>query len=540
MGRYFGTNGIRGILGQDGFTLKFLCSMTMAIGTHIMTKMNADIHNKQGDARNDMLVGYDGRSTGPLICNAVSAALGYAGIDCMVAGMVSTPCIEYEVKHRHAGGIMITASHNPPQYNGIKVVAADGIEISRKDESAIEDMYDAMRPPAGRMPARPKRWGSISSYSHTDNMLYVPGIVSQVDSAAISKAGLSVAIDPGNGVQGTYAMQLCRDLGCKHVMINDTIDGQFSGRGPEPTPENLQGLSHLVQKRGADVGVAFDGDGDRSMFCDEQGRIIAGDRSALILVRHVLGKSIGDNDHDDTAATVSKDIRHNVPQNSAQKEIISIATCLNSSSAAEKVAADLGASVTRTKIGSVEVSQCMRETGALVGYEENGGFMYGRHNAVRDGCMTLALMLEALAYAKNTLQTGELSCGIAALSHLAESLPQTYTAKTKVRCADPGPVLEHMSQVLDVSDDRDGLKVVLGKTGTSSSSSSSSSSTSSSTSSGPSENKNDESQRWVLIRPSGTEPALRIYAEAPTQQEADSTAKEYARMLLACDGVTIY
>lgn len=474
MGTYFGTNGIRGIPGRGFFTLDFACIAAAAIGAHLL----ASARGGEGGGTT-VLVGYDGRSTGPLICSAVSAALSYAGIDCAVAGMLSTPCLEYEVrkKPQYAGGIMITASHNPPEYNGLKAVASDGIEVSRQDELRIEDMITS----GGVRAAGNERWGAISSAREFD---YVSDVASRVDKQAISARGLRVVIDSGNGAQGPFAAELCGMLGCRYTVINQDVDGRFPGRGPEPTPENLSQLSREVVRSGADLGVAFDGDGDRSIFCDEAGGVVIGDRSALILARHILGGSRGS----------------------------SIATCLNSSSSAEKVAAEFGSDVIRTRIGSVEVSQCMRETGALIGYEENGGFMYGAHNAVRDGCMTLALMLDALASSEITL------------SQHAGRLPPSYTAKTKVRCAEnvggggrsagstARSVMERLRDELDVSDDSDGLKVLL----------------------------SDAGDRWVLVRPSGTEPALRVYAEAPTQGEADGIVAEYAKMLLGMDGVSPY
>ncbi len=459
MGRYFGTNGIRGIPGRGFFTLDFVCGMASAIGRHMVGRHGTG----------PVLVGHDGRSTGPLLYNAILAALSHTGLDCVMAGMIPTPCLEYEAKARRcAGGIMITASHNPPQYNGMKAVAPNGIEISREDELHAEELYGA-GPPAV---ARNRAWGSISRMQGP--VQYIPGVASQVDRASISARGLRVVLDPGNGVQGPYAADLCKMLGCRYTMINDAIDGRFPGRGPEPTPENLSQLSSAVRRAGADLGVAFDGDGDRSIFCDENGSVIIGDRSALVLVRHVLQRNRG----------------------------AGVATCLNSSSAAEKVSEALGSKVVRTKVGSVEVSQCMARTGALVGYEENGGFMYGRHNPVRDGCMTLALMLEALSRSEMTL------------SEHAKTLPPAYTAKTKVGCAARmvSSVMSRLREALDVSDDRDGLKVSLP----------------------------GEGVRWVLVRPSGTEPALRIYAEAPTQNEADLIVGRYARMLLEMDGVFAY
>lgn len=453
MGKYFGTNGIRGILNQGFFTLSFIHDMTTAIGRHMGTQR-------------PILVGYDGRSTGQIICNAVISALIYVGANCIVSGMVPTPCLEYEVKKmRYAGGIMITASHNPPAYNGIKVVAADGAELSRSDELSIESTYER-----STTEGQSTRWGTVKQMSKPFH--YVPDIAGRVDGSMISSERLKVILDPGNGVQGPHSTELCSTLGCQTVTINGEIDGNFPGRGPEPTPSNLAELSAAVVENGADLGIAFDGDGDRSIFCDEKGNIVTGDRSALILMRHILKSNSG----------------------------AKVVTCLNSSSSVERMASEYDSEVVRTKIGSVEVSQGMRDVGALVGFEENGGFMYGRHNNVRDGCMTLALMLETLAKTKMTL------------SEISKSLPPSFTTKEKVGCASgmAPMIMSRLRETLTISDDRDGLKVDL----------------------------SDSGDKWVLIRPSGTEPALRVYAEAPTPEEADNIVKSYRNLLLSMDGIS--
>ena len=127
MAKFFGTNGIRGVFSED-FTLEFVHDMTLAIGTYF--------------EKGPILIGYDGRELSPVICKVVSSALNSIGLDCNIAGLVPTPCLEFAVKTLgYSGGIMITASHNPPQYNGIKLAAKDGVEISREDELVIEEIY---------------------------------------------------------------------------------------------------------------------------------------------------------------------------------------------------------------------------------------------------------------------------------------------------------------------------------------------------------------------------------------------------------------
>jgi len=375
MAKFFGTNGIRGVFKED-FNLEFVHDMTLAIATYF----------KEGP----ILVGYDGRDSSPIIAKTVCSALNYCGLDCNNAGLVPTPCLEYAVKKlRYNGGIMITASHNPPQYNGIKPAANDGVEISREDELVIEDIY---------LKKNWKKSGSRWGVTNTEKKaieVYVQGILSHLDSKKIKSKKFKVVLDIGNGVQAVTAPIFCEKLECEIFLVNEKIDGSFPGRGSEPTPQNLQSLSKVVQENKADLGIAFDGDGDRSIFCDNKGKILTGDKSALVLVKHILQK---------------------IPESI-------VVTCLNSGSNIENIVNAFNSKVIRTKVGSVEVSRKMVPTNALIGYEENGGFMFGPHNQVRDGCMTLGLMLDLLASSEDSL------------SQKTNELPPSYTTKDKFYCS---------------------------------------------------------------------------------------------------------
>ena len=457
--RLFGTNGIRGILGRGRLTLQFVHDMSLALAGHF--------------GGGPLLVGRDGRASSVPISRAVRAALSMAGIDCADAGLVPTPCLQYAVKRLgYKGGIMVTASHNPPEYGGIKPVKADGVEPSRKAEVQIEKRYfeiesaprlsSALAPADAAQGSAMPKTGRIRDGAGAEVVdTYLEGIMSLVDAAAIRRRAPTVAIDAGNGAQANTAPELCRRLGCRTVVVNGTIDAVFPGRGPEPTPENLGGLSRAVAESGADVGVAFDGDGDRSLFCDERGAVLTGDRSALLLAGRLLSASPGS----------------------------TVVTCLNSGSAIESVTAASGSAVVRTRVGSVEVSRAMVERGALVGFEENGGFMYGRHNAVRDGAMTLALVLDMLA-----------SDAGSTLSGAAAALPPSFTAKDKVPCGSADAMRVAMSAMASGhpgADTTDGVRVDLGE------------------------------GRWVMVRASGTEPILRVYAEGRSQADLVSIMAEY-------------
>lgn len=433
MGQFFGTNGIRGVF-DETITLEFLHDITLSIATYF----------KEGP----ILIGFDGRNSSPLIVKVIAATLNSAGIDCNIAGLVPTPCLEYAVKKLgYSGGIMITASHNPPEYNGIKPAAKDGVEIPREDEIKIEDIYFNKK-----WITNPSKWGKTEKEDRAIQ-LYIDGVISHVDSNYIKSKEFKVVLDLGNGAQATSAPILCKNLQCTTILLNEKIDGEFTGRGSEPTPQNLSALSDAVVTNNADFGIAFDGDGDRSIFCDNNGKILTGDKSALLLAKYLLEKN---------------------PKST-------VVTCLNSGLSIEVIANQFDSQVIRTKVGSVEVSRKMVPINALIGFEENGGFMYGKHNSVRDGCMTLALMLDLLTFSGKKL------------SEEISDLPPSFTTKDKVPCSadDVKKLISKLREEYPKSDVTDGIKITF------------------------------DQKTWVMIRPSGTEPIIRIYAEAENQQKLD-------------------
>ena len=439
MAKYFGTNGIRGVFDED-FTLEFIHEMTLSVGTYF--------------EKGPILIGYDGRESSPLICKIITSSLNSIGIDCNVAGIIPTPCLEYAVKSLgYSGGIMITASHNPPQYNGIKPAGKDGVEISREDELLIENIYSKKN----WLP-RPEKWG-ITNEETKAIETYLNGILTHIDSNLIESKPFKVVLDLGNGAQAVTAPNFCKKLNCEVILVNETVDGQFPGRGSEPTPQNLSVLSKTVVENKADFGIAFDGDGDRSIFCDETGKILTGDSSALLLCDYLL-------------------------QQYPNSQVV---TCLNSGNIIENIVEKTNSRVVRTKVGSVEVSRRMVNDDALVGYEENGGFMFGNHNHVRDGAMTLALMLDLLSKSQFSL------------SQNINNLPPTFTTKTKIECSleQSKTVISELSKEFPNSDTSDGIKIHI------------------------------DENNWVMIRSSGTEPIIRIYGESSSQQNLDSLISNF-------------
>tara|TARA_B100001123_G_scaffold440824_1_gene580726 strand:- start:13 stop:1356 length:1344 start_codon:yes stop_codon:yes gene_type:complete len=438
MKKLFGTNGVRGVFSDD-FTLEFINELVMSLAVYFQ--------------KGKILVGYDGRHSSPIIAKIVSSALNYSGLDCYMAGLVPTPCLEYATKKlEYDGGLMITASHNPPQYNGIKPVASDGVEISREDERKIEQIFDE------------KNWLKAETFGDTYEeksviSTYIDGITSLIDKDKINEKKFKVCLDLGNGTQSVTAKNLCEKLGCEIFTINEQINGDFPGRGSEPTPQNLDELSKLVVETKSDFGIAFDGDGDRSIFCDETGKILTGDSSALLLCDYLL----------------------------KQYPNSQVVTCLNSGNVIETIVQKSNSHVVRTKVGSVEVSRRMVVDDALVGYEENGGFMFGKHNHVRDGAMTMALMLDLLSKSEPNL------------SENIGNLPPSFTTKTKIECSpeESKTVIQQILKEFPNSDTTDGIKIQI------------------------------DSDNWVMIRPSGTEPIIRIYGESNSKQNLDSLISDF-------------
>jgi phosphomannomutase/phosphoglucomutase len=444
--KLFGTNGIRGTVNIE-LTAEMAVNVGCAVGTFF--------------SRKNLLIGYDARTSGPMFAKAVISGLTATGCYVFLAGMAPTPALQFAVKnHKMDGGVIITASHNPPEYNGIKVIWKDGIEISHEQEAQIEKIYFEEK-------NRFAEWNKLGKTHDLQgiNDEYVEAIKKHVDIAKIAEKHFSIVVDAANSVGGLTGPVLLRDLGCKITSLNANIDGTFPGRLPEPRPENLAELALTVKALGADLGVAFDGDADRSIFVDETGQIHMGDKTfGVILKQYLL-----DNPNSQVVTPVS------------------------SSTLIKDIADAYKGEIVWTKVGSVTVSQKMKEVKAKLGGEENGGVFYGPHQAVRDGAMTTALILNIMA------KTGK------KLSKLVAEQPQYFIEKGKIECPEEKKqkVLEKLfEQVKGMNiNTLDGVKIWF------------------------------PDKSAILVRPSGTEPAYRMYAEAKTQMRAVELVKEYAAKL---------
>jgi phosphomannomutase/phosphoglucomutase len=442
----FGTNGIRGIFGKD-LSLDFLVDVSKSLAAYY----------KEGS----ILVGRDGRNSNNIMFNIITAVLNSSGLDTGDAGLLPTPCLQHATKkNQYEGGIMITASHNPPEYNGVKPIAKDGVELSREDETVVEDIFRNKSFINSNRIGRNFKEESIIQR-------YIADVLKLVDVDRIKQHKFKITMDLGNGIQALVAPELAKRLGCTVITLNGTVDGNFPGRGSEPTPTNLNLLSSVARETKSDLGAAYDGDGDRSIFCDEQGIIHWGDKTGTLLARYLITE------------------KHHKAK---------IVCPINTTHVLTKIAQDNDSQVIHTKVGSVEVSREMVKQNAFIGMEENGGFMYGILNQVRDGAMTTVLMLDLLA------------SGEKPLSELLSSLPLVYQYKSKFHCSDIGLIKKLMDKVKNHGspmkiETLDGVKVWF------------------------------DEESWLMLRPSGTEPLIRIYGESTDELLINSKVNEYTRLV---------
>ena len=450
MGRLFGTDGVRGVLNRE-MTPELALRLGAAVGEYF-------------GPGSKILLGRDVRSGGEMLLNAVAAGLMSVGARPWSAGLLPTPALQYAVPRLgYDGGVMVTASHNPPEYNGVKVIAGDGVEVPRSAEAEIEDILLEQR-------IRPASWISlVHGIGREERVLetYVEEVIGTVDAERIASRGYRVLVDPANSVGALAAPQVLRRLGVKTYTLNGHLDPLFPGREPEPTSTSLGPTARVAVALGVDLAVGFDGDADRAIFIDEKGRIHWGDRSGALLAAYLAERL------------------ENRPRR--------VYTGVSSSILVEEYLKPRGIQVVWMKVGSVDISRRLMEEGGICGFEENGGFMNPAHHPVRDGTETLALMLDLMS--EEHLPA----------SALFDQLPKYYPIKTKIPMSRE-MALRAVEKVKEAfSGERlitiDGVKVI-------------------------------GEDYWVLVRPSGTEPVLRIMAEARTPEKAEKIVDEVTRIVM--------
>lgn len=426
------------------------------------TSAYAEFIKRNNPGASKIVVGRDARLSGEMVCHLVSGALMAMGLDVINIGLATTPTTEVAVTGLGAdGGIIITASHNPVQWNALKLLNSDGeflsdaegkqvIEIAGKEDFRFAEIMDLGKE------YKDETW----AMRHIDMVLNLP----LVDREAIAKAGFTVAVDAVNSVGGAVIPELLRRLGVKKVVeLNCEPNGRFA-HTPEPIPENLTQISDLMKSGVADVGFVVDPDVDRLAIVMENGEMFVEEYTLVAVADYVLSKTPG--------STVSN---------------------LSSSRALRDVTEKHGCSYSAAAVGEVNVVRKMKDTGAVIGGEGNGGVIYPELHYGRDALVGVALFLTLLA--KEGKKVSELKAGY----------PGYAIAKNKIQLTpdiDVDAILQAVKEKF--ADERitdiDGVKI-------------------------------DFPDSWVHLRKSNTEPIIRIYSEAETMDKADALAEDIKKVI---------
>jgi len=402
-----GVSGIRGVVG-DFLTPGLACAFAQAFGTYV------------GAGR--VVVGRDTRSSGEMLHHAVACGLLAAGCEVVDVGILPTPTIQiYVGATRTRGGIAITASHNPPEYNALKLFNSEGLFFNSYERGELLDLYHQSD---FRRATNEEIRRATADYA-TPTRLHIERVLRHVNAARIRQRHFRVALDAVNGAGSVMTVGFLRDtLGCELHAISIDPTKPFP-RIAEPRPDTLGDLSNLVRSVGAEVGFAQDPDGDRLAVADETGRVLDNDDVLALAVDAALRRLPGD-----------------------------VVVNLTTSSVIDEVAATHGRRVYRTPVGEANVVEMMQATGAVIGGEgSNGGIIFPAVHLCRDSYTGMAFLLERMA------ETGE------TMSALAGRLPRFYRKLGKVSYAHGrlGPLMQALEESFpDVQTDRsDGLKLIL-------------------------------------------------------------------------------
>jgi phosphomannomutase len=458
-------SGVRGLVGTD-LTPEVVARWAAAFGTWAGDGKRATGNGKRA-RQTRIVLGRDARTSGPMFAGAATAGLQSVGCHVIDVGLVATPTVQLAVEyHRAAGGIVLTASHNPIEWNALKFVGPDGIFLDSLAGTRVRELAAGAANSLQR--ASYNAIGGVEADSDAiSRHLAAVLALRAVDVRAIKRRRFRVALDTVRGAGGAVMPELLKRLGCRVTAINLETDGLFP-RPPEPVPENLKALGALVRRTKADVGIAVDPDVDRLAIVDEKGRPIGEDYTLAFAVRAVLGKRATGH---------------------AKRVVCNLSTSL----VVEDAAKDVGAELIRAPVGEAHVARKIIELNAAIGGEGNGGVMYPALHVGRDAPVAGALLLGLLARERVTV------------SELVARHPRYTIVKAKVA---RGPRLEPVYDGLrrrftDAAvDTQDGLRLAW-------------------------------PGRWLHVRPSGTEPIIRLIAEAPSRADAERLIDEGRRLCAA-------
>ncbi|NIP23168.1 MAG: phosphoglucosamine mutase [Phycisphaerae bacterium] len=371
-------SGMRGIVGEN---------LTYSIATEYGCAFGSFLKNKAGDNREKLSVciGRDSRPSGEMLKSAVAEGLCRVGIDVIDLGLVTTPCVGIMVRELGCtGGVVVTASHNPAQYNGIKLLLDNGIAPPPDEAKQIKKyFYDKQFTLVDS-----DDYGKVTSNEQTDT-IHIAKVLAIVDKNVISQRKFNILLDSINGAGGRVTKKLLAEFGCMVTAINDEPSGIFA-HVPEPTAENLTGLCEAVKAERADIGFAQDPDADRLAIVDENGTYIGEEYTLALAAKYIFSRKTG-----------------------------KAATNLSTSRMLDDVAEEAGGQVVRTPVGEANVAAAMLEHDCIIGGEGNGGVIDLRVSPVRDSLVGIALVLQLMS------ETGK------SISELVSKIGGYYMSKDK-------------------------------------------------------------------------------------------------------------
>jgi phosphoglucosamine mutase len=449
--RLFGTTGVRRIYGEE-FDLEMALNLGKALGTFL-----------NGGT---VILAQDARTTGMMVSDALSAGLLSTSVNVVRAGIIPTPTLAYiTMSHGYDAGVMVTASHNPPEYTGVKFWSKSSMGFRPEEEEQIERIFESKK-------FKVASWDRLGQESILETAAeeHISAILGKCDADLIRSKSYTVVVDPGNGAACVLTPYLMQKLTKKIVTINSQLDGHFPGRISEPEESSLGDLIQMVEDIGADLGIAHDGDADRVVFVTEKGEVVRGDRTIALLAQDYLMTS----------------------------KRGTLVTTVDSSLVLDETVRNRGGKPVRTPVGDIQVAIKVKETNAVMGGEACGVFILPELHLAPEPFLAACRVLEMMA------RTGK------SFDDLISGIPAYPLMKDKVKCPNDkkGPVMNALAdslpkglkdvvQVLTV----DGLGITL-------------------------------KEGWILVRPSGTEPIIRITCEGPSEsvvKSALSAAREIVK-----------
>ena len=414
-------------------------------------------------SRYKVVVGRDARLSGEMVEQLVCGTLVACGVDVVKAGLASTPTTEMAVVFAGAdGGIILTASHNPRQWNALKLLNERGEFLTAEQGQAILDCAES-----GEFEFAPvEALGTVTEHDFTEEHLDAVLTLEDVDAEAVRAAGFKVVVDAVNSVGGLILPRLLERLGVTCICLNCEPTGDFA-HNPEPLPQNLTQLREAVVREGADLGISVDPDVDRLALICEDGEPFVEENTLVAVADYLLDRAVA---------------RGVQPLHTVSN--------LSSSRGLRDVTERHGGTYFASAVGEVNVTTLMHKVGALIGGEGNGGIIFPAIHCGRDAMVGTALFLSALARKGVTV------------SQWKRALPQYAIVKNRIELSDPALIDRILSAMkahyaAERINDIDGVKIDF-----------------------------EASRRWVHLRRSNTEPIIRIYAEAPTEAEAEALASE--------------